>query len=695
MKLFSKLVVSVLTCNFIFVPTFGAPLQNSVSTKAAQYADFLINNRGVRSVQYALMKDGKFIVSGSRGINSIENDLLVNTENMYAIGSISKMFTTAMIMNLLEEGKFELDDPVYKYIPDFAMEDDRYKDITIRMLLNHSAGFMDGNIQDSFLVENNDSRYHDNLLKNLKTERLNSAPGELSVYSNTGFMLSEILIERVSGLPYTEYLYKYISQPLSLDNTKTPEDNFNMAQVVRSNVPYLPIQEFYEGDQIIDFPIEIPTCIGTAGIFSTAEDLCKFSEIFLDEGILEQNSIDLTTSPEYLRGIWPDNGKNMIEYGLGWDAIALEPFNKAGITALFKGGDISLTHSALIVIPEYDMSVVVLSTGGSSTLDMFMGAQMLIDELVKEGKMQPPTFTAVPSLIAPVKIPSNYSKYNGIYSNLMQAIKIDIKGDRIELSMPDNPNFATQTFLYQDNGIFKDEKTGTLILQFVDEDNGHTYINFKSKMRGLEPFKFEILSNLYQYQQIPPNPVSNEVKTAWQKRLGKMYYPVTLHYNVITNTQGLPSIGLPDSISPDGYIFNLKVKDENTLENIIQIPVVGRSSADMEFYDENGTEYLKSNQIIYVEEKGINDLLDGTYVIDQDGYAKYFKASNNDTNVQININGNGSYTIYNPDQICIYSSVLDPDGTVKLTPGSLILISGEPGTTFDITKNVTDVSYKN
>ncbi|OON91072.1 MAG: hypothetical protein ATN32_02680 [Candidatus Epulonipiscium fishelsonii] len=691
MKLFSKLVINTLILSIISSPALAVATKTTVQTPilntAEEYADFLIDNRGVRSIQYALIKDGKFIISGASGINSLEQNTLVNTEDIYAIGSISKMFTTAMILNLIEDGKLELDEPVYKYIPDFVMEDDRYKDITVRMLLNHSSGLIEGNFPDAILVENNDSRYHDNLLKSLKTARLNADPGEFSVYSNTGFGLAEILIERVSGLPYTEYLYKYITQPLGLENTKTPKDDFNMMQIARSGAPST-IEEFYQGEKILDFPIEIANGIGAAGIFSTAEDICKFAEIFLNEGILKQDSINLTTSAEYLNGIWPDGGKNSVEYGLGWDSVALQPFDEAGIKVLFKGGDLSLSHASLLAVPEYDMAVAVLSVGGSSTLDMFMGAQMLIDELVKDGKMQPPKIPKIIPLMEPIKVPINFSKYNGIYSNIMDSIKIDVKGDRVELSKPENPDFATQTFIYQGNGIFKADKSNTLTLQFVDEDNGNTYINFKSIMKGLDPFNFAIKSNQYQYQQIKPNPLPEPIEKVWVQRLGKIYYPLAFHYDVIANTQGIPSIVLPNEILPAGYIFGLKIMDENNLESTIQIPMLGRGAIDLEFYDKDGIEYLKTNANTYIEEKGIKDLLDGTYIIGDDGYCQYFKSSENDKNVQVNINGPGTYSIYNPNQICIYSSVLEPEKIVELTPGSIILISGEPGTIFDIIKNV-------
>jgi len=75
-------------------------------------------------------------------ILAITGDSEITPDTMYGIGSVSKMFTTAAVMKLAEQGKVDLDSPVTKYLPDFKMADGRYKKITVRMLLNHSSGML-------------------------------------------------------------------------------------------------------------------------------------------------------------------------------------------------------------------------------------------------------------------------------------------------------------------------------------------------------------------------------------------------------------------------------------------------------------------------------------------------------------------------------------------------------------------------
>ncbi len=88
------------------------------------------------------------------------------------------------------------------------------------MLLNHSSGLMGSSFKNTILLGDNDSYGHDNFLKELQKQRLKAKPGAFSVYCNDGFTLAEILVERVSGMSFTNFLDKYINNPLNLQNTK-------------------------------------------------------------------------------------------------------------------------------------------------------------------------------------------------------------------------------------------------------------------------------------------------------------------------------------------------------------------------------------------------------------------------------------------------------------------------------------------
>ncbi|MED3353225.1 serine hydrolase, partial [Bacillus thuringiensis] len=149
---------------------------------AEEKAALLTKSHGANSVQYALIDNGKLILSGQTGKNDMEGKQRLTKDTLYGIGSVSKMYATAAVMKLVDEGKVDLDAPVVHYVPDFKMKDERYKRITPRMLLNHSSGLQGSTLSNAFLFNDNDTYAHDVLLRQLSNQSLKADPGALSVY---------------------------------------------------------------------------------------------------------------------------------------------------------------------------------------------------------------------------------------------------------------------------------------------------------------------------------------------------------------------------------------------------------------------------------------------------------------------------------------------------------------------------------
>lgn len=131
--------------------------------KAAEIAKQLCSIYGEESVQYALIDNGKIVLADTSGSFSRTENKALKNGNIYGIGSISKMYVTAAIMKLCDEGKVKLDEPVTTYVKDFKMADSRYKDITVRMLLNHSSGLMGSTFNGTILFDD----YNENTNKEL------------------------------------------------------------------------------------------------------------------------------------------------------------------------------------------------------------------------------------------------------------------------------------------------------------------------------------------------------------------------------------------------------------------------------------------------------------------------------------------------------------------------------------------------
>ena len=123
-------------------------------------------------------------------------------------------------MVLVDEGKVELDAPVVQYLPEFTMEDPRYQDITVRMLMNHASG-----MPGTAYANNNGYEYftgsNEQTLEYLARSHLKAAPGETAPYCNDGFNLAEMLVTKVSGLGYIDFITQKVLEPLALDRTGT------------------------------------------------------------------------------------------------------------------------------------------------------------------------------------------------------------------------------------------------------------------------------------------------------------------------------------------------------------------------------------------------------------------------------------------------------------------------------------------
>ncbi|MEG0765686.1 MAG: serine hydrolase domain-containing protein, partial [Pseudoflavonifractor sp.] len=194
---------------------------------AAQYG-------GATSIQYALYEDGKITRTGRDGVYSKTENRALTPDLLYGVGSVSKIYTTVAVMQLVQAGKVNLDSPVTQYLPNFKMADPRYKDITVRMLLNHSSGLMGSSTGNAFLFSDNDRIATKDLLNRLSTQRLKADPGAFSTYCNDGFTLAELLVEQVSGQSFGDYLHSKILAPAGLKSTFIPGDDFDVARLAKT-----------------------------------------------------------------------------------------------------------------------------------------------------------------------------------------------------------------------------------------------------------------------------------------------------------------------------------------------------------------------------------------------------------------------------------------------------------------------------
>jgi CubicO group peptidase (beta-lactamase class C family) len=646
---------------------------------ASDAADLLTGQYGTTSVQYALIDQGRIVVSGQSGINDQEGKKPLSADTMYGIGSVSKAFTAAAVMKLADEGKVDLDAPVTQYVPDFKMEDERYKNITPRMLLNHSAGFNGSSLTNAFLLEDNDTYAHDTLLEQLAGQKLKADPGAYSVYCNDCFTLAEILVEKVGGTDFTSYIHRNFTEPLNMKNTKTPLDHPSVSAMAGLYLPHFANQ----------LPNETVNVIGTGGIYSTAEDLVRFSQIFTGqvEGILSSESAAETAQAEYARGFWPEDADNWVNYGLGWDSVDLFPFGDYGIQALAKGGDTILYHAALVVLPEKNMAAAVLSSGGSSTTNQLLASQILLHALKEKGEID--EFIADKSYGKPFKtdMPSEWLEFSGIYGSTNQLIKVDISEDgEMSISLPQVPFYPAEIYAYAADGSFR-SADGSVRIDLVKESNGRTYLWTRQyvSLPGLG----QLALSQYSAEKLEPNSVSEETLAAWTKRDGKRYYPLDEKYTSLSYLLA-SSVQLQLIEEASGYVLDKKITGQNTAAADLYLPAMGgRDANELNFYEENGIEYLKLGGSLLVGEEALKPIYSGgssSLTILDNGYAKWFSIPEDAAGKTMKVapSSTGSYAVYDENGICVDFGVVSPDHTTVLPENGIIVFAGDAGTKFDI-----------
>ena len=645
------------------------PVETAISA-AATYG-------GAVSIQYALWQDGEITDTGASGVYSKTENRLLTADILYGVGSVSKIYTTVAVMQLVEDGKVALDAPVTRYLPEFKMADSRYKDITVRMLLNHSSGIMGTGLAGAVLFDDADSSATDNLLESLSTQRLVADPGAYSVYCNDGFTLAELIVEVVSGMDFMDYVRANILDPLGLESTFAPGDAFDASRLAKT----------YSGTSTQALPTDCLNAIGAGGIYATASDLAAFGGALTGGSLLKESSLEAMAYPEYSRGVWPEDTLDSLAYGLGWDNVEWYPFCQSGITALAKGGDTLRYHAALVVLPEYDMAAAVVSSGGVSTYNQMAASQILIAALAEAGVT---VDQAIPSLpeTEPAALPAEMKAYAGYYGSTSLQYQIDLADDgTLTMSCPTYPTTVpTQTFTYCADGTFRDI-TGLAYLSFVEEDNGEVYLYQKavSPVPGLGGLP---VSN-YAAVKLADNDVSPEAQAAWDEILTMNILPMNEKYNSqiylsLSENASEPSVPIPGYVGPD------RIVDASSALFAVALPGVGgRDGLDYTREVRDGVTWLTARGSVYMEASGAPTLFTGSgwayTTIQDDGYARWYQVGTAaGKTMTVQVPENAGFWVYDAAGQVTASSVLGDTGAVTLPEGGLVVFAGDAGARFHL-----------
>jgi len=280
-------------------PSINCAAQKDVTSKIDNYIKAEMQSQKIPGLSLAVIKNGQIILAKGYGFANAEHQVPVKPETVFQSGSIGKQFVAMAVMMLVEEGKLSLDDKISKYFTDAP---EGWKDITLRNLLSHTSGM--GDYPNDYDLRRDYTE--DELIKIIKAQPLGFKPGEKWNYSNLGFVTLGILIHKITGKFYGDFLGERIFKPLGMTTARiiSEEDIVpNRAAGYRLVSRELKNQEWIA-------PLVNTTADGS--LYLTILDMAKW-DAALDTGkLLKKSSLDEMWKPFVL-----SSGKTS-NYGFGW-----------------------------------------------------------------------------------------------------------------------------------------------------------------------------------------------------------------------------------------------------------------------------------------------------------------------------------------------------------------------------------------
>lgn len=289
----------------------------------------------------SVSRPGEIIYEKAKGLSDLSFEVPTQVDHKFRIGSVTKQFTAVAILQLSENHKLSLEDSIQKFLPEYPSKG---KPILIKHLLSHTSGIPDYvNKPEWFPKISKLNLDPQQLMHYFKADSLNFSPGERFEYSNSGYHLLGLIIEKVSGFTYAEYLQKKIFQPLEM----------NSSFCYLADEPVKDLAKGYtdgttgKSKAIYIFPAQ---AYSAGSIVSTVSDLRKWYEGLFTYRILKQESLEQAIKPFRL------NDSAFTYYGFGWQLDTIQ-----GMPVIKHGGDYPGYNSEVIYFPETKILVSAVS----------------------------------------------------------------------------------------------------------------------------------------------------------------------------------------------------------------------------------------------------------------------------------------------------------------------------------------------
>ena len=317
-------------------------------SRLVSFLDQSVQEKRIPGVALAITSSEKSIFKYTTGFAHVDREIKMKEDTIFDLASLTKVVATLpSVLQLMDTGKLDIDDPVYYYIPEFKKNNN---DITIKHLLTHASGYQPG---IKFHLNNNTLEEAISIIGKLTDK---GKTGNQVIYSDLNFIVLGYLVEQIAGVPLDKYTEEHIYKPLNMNDTC-----FNPPKEWKGKIAateYMTTIKDYQWGAVHDENANHFNGVsGHAGLFSTIEDLSKFSRMILNGGkysnekVLSEQSIALSTHVMT---------KNLnLNRGLGW-----ELFNTPSMSGQFIQhgfGHTGFTGTSIWFDPQKSVSIILLT----------------------------------------------------------------------------------------------------------------------------------------------------------------------------------------------------------------------------------------------------------------------------------------------------------------------------------------------
>jgi D-alanyl-D-alanine carboxypeptidase len=294
------------------------------------------------ALSIAVARGGALVFEKAYGLADAEFDVPADSRTLFRIGSVTKQFTSAIALRMIERKELALDDELSKFVPDFPLQG---RKVTVRHLLNHTSGIPSyTDIGEEWRAKWPLELTHEELLALVAGKPFDFEPGASWAYNNTGYYLLGMVLEKVSGKPYAQIVLDELAKPLALERTRYDSN----VELIKNRAQGYTMRD---GTKVNDQMIGMNQPGAAGGLLSTAGELARWMTALRGGKVVSPESFAAMTAPTQTGD---GNGKH---YGYGLMLGELE-----GRRRIEHGGGIFGFNSMLAWYPGDDVVVAVISS---------------------------------------------------------------------------------------------------------------------------------------------------------------------------------------------------------------------------------------------------------------------------------------------------------------------------------------------